>query len=289
MLIRLSKSEGRELQRARLKAQQTAVDGEHAPAMPTCAFFSALGTDSIHSSHNSLAAEAPLESTESSMFPFAAASLVEFTEPGEQQDEHDTPDDTQLQQTVRERLQLLREQAVREQAADADTDDQDLWVLRYGHPDPSVPASQVVCGGCGAHLHCQEPSWPGYLPSEVLRAAPEAELRDLICQRCYFLRFHNAAINVSVRPDDYSLMMRQMENKSALLVLVVDLLDFPCSVWPGLAQLVGRSRPVVVVGNKVDLLPQDSEGYLERVKAALNLALERCGDRSVLNVKPHLS
>ena len=46
----------------------------------------------------------------------------------------------------------------------------------------------------------------------------------------------------------------------------------------------GRSRPVVVVGNKVDLLPQDSDGYLSRVAASLTAAMERCGvDR--LNVK----
>lgn len=25
----------------------------------------------------------------------------------------------------------------------------------YGTPDPMFPASNVPCGGCGAHLHCR--------------------------------------------------------------------------------------------------------------------------------------
>jgi hypothetical protein len=29
------------------------------------------------------------------------------------------------------------------------------WELNYGTPDPSVPISDVPCGGCGALLHCQ--------------------------------------------------------------------------------------------------------------------------------------
>lgn len=39
----------------------------------------------------------------------------------------------------------------------------DLRPLRkdYGTADPSIPVSDVPCGGCGAHLHCQESAFPG--------------------------------------------------------------------------------------------------------------------------------
>lgn len=37
----------------------------------------------------------------------------------------------------------------------------------YGTPNPKIPISKVPCGGCGALLHCAEPSLPGYLPSEL--------------------------------------------------------------------------------------------------------------------------
>ena len=35
------------------------------------------------------------------------------------------------------------------------------WIQQYGLPDPSVPASKVPCGGCGAYLHCQDAAIPG--------------------------------------------------------------------------------------------------------------------------------
>ena len=241
LLSRLSRHEAKQLWRAQRRARQE----QQEPALPGSIFLNMMNSTSSPTVDASPASSEP-PSPEDSTFPYAAATHVQFTSdsadarPGQDEDDP-LPGDTRLQQSVRERVRLLREQAVREEAAAADGADQDeLWVLRYGRPDPSVPVSQSVCGGCGAHLHCQQPSLPGYLPAEVLRAAPEEELRDIICQRCYFLRFHQAAVNVTVPEADYSVMMRRMERWPALLVLVVDLLDFPCSVWPGLAQLVGE-------------------------------------------------
>ena len=240
LLARLSKHEAEQLWRARQKAYQRQPDDS---SRPSSIFLSMA--DSVPSAPAAPAAEEPRSPAEVT-FPYDAPTAVEFTgaadgEPAADGADESLPADTRLQQSVRERVRLLREQAVREEEAAADGDDHEhLWVLRYGRPDPSVPVSRAVCGGCGAHLHCQQPAWPGYLPAEVLRAAPEHELRDLICQRCYFLRFHQTAVNVTVPAADYSLMMRRMGDWPALLVLVVDLLDFPCSVWPGVGQLVGE-------------------------------------------------
>lgn len=50
---------------------------------------------------------------------------------------------------------------------------------------------------------------------------------------------------------------------------MIDLLDFPCSIWPGIMDIVGHKQPIVVVGNKVDLLPPDSRGYLHRIQKCL--------------------
>lgn len=50
---------------------------------------------------------------------------------------------------------------------------------------------------------------------------------------------------------------------------MIDLLDFPCSIWPGIADIFWKT-PMVVVGNKVDLLPQDSADFLKHVKKILH-------------------
>ncbi|XP_063217346.1 nitric oxide-associated protein 1 [Bacillus rossius redtenbacheri] len=171
-----------------------------------------------------------------------------------------------------------------EQFDESSLSDVEHWRSNYGTPDRSVPVSTVPCGGCGALLHCQDPGIPGYLPSELFRHHSETQLRAVTCQRCHFMRHYGAALSVNVHPGEYPRILSRMRTQRALVVLVVDLLDFPCSVWPGILDIIGRSRPVVVVGNKVDLLPADSKGYLDRVKTCLAASLEQSGV-SAANVK----
>jgi len=144
----------------------------------------------------------------------------------------------------------------------------------YGTADPSIPISQIPCGGCGALLHCQSTSVPGYLPSEVFAGNSRHQLRGKICQRCRFLREHNVALSVQISPEDYPKVLSVIQNKIAMVILVVDLLDFPGSIWPGLMDIIGTKRPVLVVGNKVDLLPKDSPGYLQNIEKSLVRCLE---------------
>ena len=49
------------------------------------------------------------------------------------------------------------------------------------------------------------------------------------------------------------------------MLLVVDLLDFPGSVWPGILQLLGTRKKIIVVGNKLDLIVPDSRIYQKRI------------------------
>ncbi|KFB52198.1 hypothetical protein ZHAS_00020305 [Anopheles sinensis] len=154
-----------------------------------------------------------------------------------------------------------------------DEDEQSDAASFYGTPDPKEPSSQIPCGGCGALLHCIEPSIPGYLPSQLFKRKSKEQLMTTICQRCHFLKHYNIAVNVTVSPEDYIEMISSIKDKKALAVLLVDLLDFPCSIWPGLAEILGPHRPILVAGNKVDLLPQPSRGYLENVRQCLTKSI----------------
>ena len=121
----------------------------------------------------------------------------------------------------------------------------------YGTPDPRVPVSEVPCSGCGAHLHCKETSIPGYVPSELFIKLSRNELKQIHCQRCHFLINYNTAINVTVTPEDYTNIISTIKDKFALAVILVDLLDFPCSIFTGLKDLLGANRPIFIIGNKV--------------------------------------
>lgn len=153
------------------------------------------------------------------------------------------------------------------------------WKQNYGTADPKATISNVPCGGCGALLHCKDTSIPGYIPSEIFKNHSKmggVPLSSIICQRCHFLKYYNIALQARVSPEDYPKILQSMSGKKALIVLVVDLLDFPCSLWPGIADIFA-DKPLVVVGNKVDLLLQDSEKFLNTIKKALHESLLRDG------------
>lgn len=158
------------------------------------------------------------------------------------------------------------------------------WELNYGTPDINIPVSNVPCGGCGALLHCRDTAIPGYLPSEIFLRLNDSNISGTLCQRCHFIRYYNTVLSVSVPASEYPKLLSEIRNKLALVVLMVDLTDFPCSIWPQILDIIGRKRPVVVVGNKVDLLPQDYSGFVDHVKKCLIKSLEQTG-LSLANIK----
>lgn len=101
--------------------------------------------------------------------------------------------------------------------------------------------------------------------------------KTITCQRCHFLKYYNTAINITVSANDYVQMLKSIEDKFALVLLLVDLMDFPCSIWPNITDVIGYKRPVFVVGNKVDLLPKDSKGYLNHIKKCLEQSIVDAG------------
>ncbi|XP_031735517.1 nitric oxide-associated protein 1, partial [Anarrhichthys ocellatus] len=141
----------------------------------------------------------------------------------------------------------------------------------FGTPDLEEPVSDTCCSGCGAVLHCTAAAVPGYLPSEKFKVLlQEEQLSDATCQRCHLLTHHHKALNLNMTPDQYRAVVLQIRPHRALVLLVVDLMDVPDSVVPDLPDLVGTNKHVVVLGNKIDLLPGDSPDYLRRIRRQLS-------------------
>lgn len=135
----------------------------------------------------------------------------------------------------------------------------------------------------------QDSAIPGYVPSEIFknyRKEGGAPLEAIVCQRCYFLEEHNLALEVQVSTDDYPRVLQTIKKQRSLVLVVVDLLDFPCSIWPGIADIFGSKTPIFVVGNKIDLLPKDDQIFEKRIKNNLlnNMKLFGFGSLNILNV-----
>uniref|UniRef100_UPI0037E742F1 nitric oxide-associated protein 1-like n=1 Tax=Semicossyphus pulcher TaxID=241346 RepID=UPI0037E742F1 len=148
----------------------------------------------------------------------------------------------------------------------------------FGTPDVDEPVSDTCCSGCGAVLHCTAPAVPGYLPSEKFKVLLQEErLGGATCQRCYLLTHHHRALSLHVTNEEYRQVVQRLRPLKALVLLIVDLLDVPDSIVPNLPDLVGLNKHVVVLGNKIDLLPADSPNYLQRIRRQLSRYCEEAG------------
>ena len=137
----------------------------------------------------------------------------------------------------------------------------------FGNPDPSEPISDAPCPGCGAFLHCQDPLRPGYISTQRYKSTPQPKLRDTFCHRCFTMRNYNLALGVNVDPKEYIEIISHMRDVQALALLIVDLTDIEGSLIRNLPELIGRKRPLVILGNKVC----NNIYRLKRLEKSLNM------------------
>ncbi|WP_442878047.1 ribosome biogenesis GTPase YqeH [Carnobacterium sp.] len=112
---------------------------------------------------------------------------------------------------------------------------------------------EIRCIGCGAVIQTTDKDAPGYTPESALKKGLEQE--EVYCQRCFRLRHYNEIQDVHLTDDDFLKLLNEIGTEDALIVNVVDIFDFNGSLIPGLHRFVGNN-PVLLVGNKVDLLPK---------------------------------
>ncbi|NXE24330.1 NOA1 protein, partial [Ardeotis kori] len=161
----------------------------------------------------------------------------------------------------------------------------------------SVPPSGVSCSGCGAELHCRDRAEPGFVPAEKYRSLTEgpagaAGLRGAVCQRCWMLAHHGRALRLRLPPEQHrevvsaALRRPPRHGRGPLLLYILDVLELPDPVLPQLPALLAPDVPaagLLVVGNKVDLLPADSPGHLGRLRQRVVMACTQAGlDRALL-------
>ncbi len=127
----------------------------------------------------------------------------------------------------------------------------------------SMNNESVFCIGCGAELQSNTEDKAGFVPSSVLNK-PAEELQDVYCKRCFRLRHYNEVSEVELTDDDFLTMLNDISSKDALVVNVIDVFDFNGSLINGMQRFAGNN-PLIIVGNKVDLLPKSlGEGNMRQ-------------------------
>ncbi|KAI8815936.1 uncharacterized protein EV422DRAFT_336504 [Fimicolochytrium jonesii] len=86
---------------------------------------------------------------------------------------------------------------------------------------------------------------------------PPVTQKRTICARCYALTQHRRLTRTYTPPQMEKLLSTLRVRPNCVVVCIVDAADFPASLLTGLSMLVGAEKPVLVVANKIDLLPTD--------------------------------
>ncbi|MGN7468556.1 ribosome biogenesis GTPase YqeH [Brevibacillus sp. SAFN-007a] len=107
-----------------------------------------------------------------------------------------------------------------------------------------------TCAGCGIAIQTEDAKKPGYAPASAL------DRKVVICQRCFRIKHYNEVAPVAMGDDDFLKILHGIGSTESLVVMVVDIFDFQGSWLRGLPRFVGNN-PILLVGNKVDLLPKN--------------------------------
>ncbi|KAM9740868.1 nitric oxide-associated protein 1 isoform 7-T7 [Menidia menidia] len=203
------------------------------------------------------------------------APLVQVQDPGLLRETRPAPliqDPVPLTQDLLDPLVQVQDPGPLLQVHEPDPLVQDPHPLLH-EPDPLVQVQAPGrCPGCGVLLQGVAPGAPGFLPGFPAACRPGAT-----CRRCHGLTHYRRAPGLRPAPESYRAAVRRLRPEPGLVLLVVDLLDLPDSIVPDLPGLVGADKRVVVVGNKVDLLPPDAPDYLRRLRLTLARFCQEAG------------
>lgn len=111
--------------------------------------------------------------------------------------------------------------------------------------------NELKCIGCGVSLQSQDEALLGFIPASSL------DKPDPLCKRCFNLRYHNKNTTVPLDDDDFLEMVSTINDTSGLVVHLIDIFDANGTFIHSLPRIVGNN-PVILVGNKVDLLPKST-------------------------------
>lgn len=112
--------------------------------------------------------------------------------------------------------------------------------------------------------HVKEPSEAPIVDMHDLKIYEKIKYqqRSLVCMRCHSLTHYNESrqqTKPQISAQDFLDKLKQLRDmKNILIVKIVDLLNPENSFIPRFAEMVGDKHPVILVGNKIDLLPANA-------------------------------
>lgn len=135
---------------------------------------------------------------------------------------------------------------------------------------PSLKSTEPRCYGCGAHLQTSDSAAPGYVPWDIFETKKKHhQLKTVLCGRCRSLTHGEMIPAVGghggygggkrfVSAEQLRAQLSHLCNEKALIIKLVDIVDFNGSFLARIRDLVG-ANPIILVATKIDLLPRGTD------------------------------
>lgn len=108
------------------------------------------------------------------------------------------------------------------------------------------------CIGCGAQLQSHDPNLIGYIPPHLVVESDN----NLYCKRCFDITHYGKIYKPTITNKAYYERIDVIKNIPSIVLLMIDVMDITGGFIPNLYKHIGNN-PVIVLINKVDLLPKD--------------------------------
>lgn len=119
-----------------------------------------------------------------------------------------------------------------------------------------------------------------YFPESIDESEIEKhDFASFVCNRCFSLQHYNNALNITLDSQDYLRHLSSLKDKKSLIILMLDVADFPGCVFPNLEHLLSEESSVLIVANKVDLFPRNlASGFWNKFREHI---VTECRGRSL--------
>lgn len=105
------------------------------------------------------------------------------------------------------------------------------------------------CIGCGATLQDKEESKAGFIPNLTEES--------VLCRRCFRMKHYNELPKIVASNADYEYVIDAVVKRKALMVFIVDIFSFKSTFHQLMIERL-RNKDVILVANKIDLLPKST-------------------------------
>ena len=124
---------------------------------------------------------------------------------------------------------------------------------------------KLYCFGCGAELQNDDPNKQGYIPKYLEKDS------QYLCQRCFRLQHYGINAEDQTYNNDYKKIIEQAKRERGLIIYVVDLFAFECSIVQSLINQLKDTR-LLVIASKRDVIPSSVKDtkLINFVKERLN-------------------